>query len=51
MQVFEEWGKPKIPRENLSEQRREPTNATHIWNRVGKSDHSKILNDLSHLQE
>ena len=29
MQVFEERGKPEYPGENLSEQRREPTNSTH----------------------
>ena len=29
-QVFEERGKPEYPRENLSEQRREPTNSNHI---------------------
>ena len=32
MLVFEEWGKPEYPEENLSEQRREPTtNSAHIW--------------------
>ena len=30
MQVFEERGKPDYQGENLSEQRREPTNSTHI---------------------
>ena len=30
MQVFEERGKPECPGENLSEQRREPTNSTHM---------------------
>ena len=30
MQVFEERGKPEYPGKNLSEQRREPTNSTHI---------------------
>ena len=30
MQVFEERGKPEYPGENLSEQRRESTNSTHI---------------------
>ena len=30
MQVFEETGKLEYPGENLSEQRREPTNSTHI---------------------
>jgi len=30
MLVFEERGKPKFPEENLSEQRREPTNSAHI---------------------
>jgi len=30
MKVSEEGGKPKYPSENLSEQKREPTNATHI---------------------
>jgi len=29
MQVFEERGKPESLGENLSEQRREPTNSTH----------------------
>ena len=33
MQVFEERGKPEYPGKNLSEQRREPTNSTHIWHR------------------
>ena len=31
MQVFEERGKPEYPGENISEQRREPTNSTHIY--------------------
>jgi len=30
MQGFEERGKPEYPGENLSDQRREPTNSTHI---------------------
>jgi len=30
MQVFEERGKREHPGENLSEQRREPINSTHI---------------------
>ena len=30
MQVFDERGKPEYPGKNLSEQRREPTNSTHI---------------------
>ena len=30
MQVFEARGKPEYPGKNLSEQRREPTNSTHI---------------------
>ena len=30
MKVFEERGKPEYQGENLSEQRREPTNPTHI---------------------
>ena len=30
MQVFEERGKLECPGENLSEQRREPTNSTHM---------------------
>jgi len=30
MQVFEERGIPEYPEENLSDQRREPTNSTHI---------------------
>ena len=34
MQVFEERGKPEYLGKNLSEQRREPTNSTHIWRRV-----------------
>ena len=31
MLVFEERGKPEYPEKNLSVQRREPTNSTHIW--------------------
>ena len=30
MQVFEEGGKPDYPGKNLSEQRTEPTNSTHM---------------------
>jgi len=30
MQVFEEMGKPEYSGENFSEQRREPTNSTHM---------------------
>ena len=30
MLVFGERGKPEYPGKNLSEQRREPTNSTHI---------------------
>ena len=35
---FEERGKPEYPEKNLSEQRREPTNSTHIWCWIWKSN-------------
>ena len=52
MQAFEER-KTGGPEENLSEQRREPTNSTHIWRRVLKSnpDHiggRRLLSPLGH---
>ena len=43
MFVFEERGKLKCPKKNLSEQRREPiTNSTHILRRVRESIPSHI---------
>ena len=42
MPLFEGRGKPKYPGENLSEQRREPTNPTHTWCQVWKSDRGHI---------
>ena len=47
MQVFEERGKPEFSGENLSEQRREPTNSTHIWRRVWESS-SLVGGECSH---
>ena len=38
MLVFGERGKPEYPGKNLSEQRREPTNSTHIWCPIRESD-------------
>ena len=40
--LFEERGKPEYPGKNLSEQRREPTNSTHLWCRVWKSNPGNI---------
>ena len=37
MLVSEERGKPEYPGKNLSEQRREATNSTHIWRRIRES--------------
>ena len=42
MQVYEGRGKPEYPEKNLSEQRREPKNSTHIWCRVWKSNPAHI---------
>ena len=42
MLVFEERRKPEYPEKNLSEQRREPTNSTHIWRRVRESNPGHI---------
>ena len=38
MQVFEERGKLEYRGKNLSELRREPTNSSHIWHQVWKSN-------------
>ena len=53
MQVFEERGKPEYPGKNLSEQRGEPTNSTHIWHRIWKSNPGhiggrRVLSPLRH---
>ena len=53
MLVFEERGKPEYLEENLSEQRREPTNSTYTWRRhrdlnMGHIGGRRVLSPLRH---
>ena len=53
MHVFEERGKAEYPGKNLSEQRREPTNSTHIWHwgwklNLGQIGGRWVLSPLRH---
>ena len=50
---FEERGKPEYLAKNLSEQRTEPTNSTHMWRRVWESNPGhiggrRVLSTLCH---
>jgi len=50
---FEEREKQEYPGKNLSEQTREPTNSTHIWHTVWKSNtgytgEGRVLSPLRH---
>ena len=49
MLLFDEGGKPEYPEKNLSVQRREPTNSTHMWRRVWNRTRATLVEgDCSH---